>query len=184
MSEVYTRFGIEKYLNGFIVTKGYSWENPTHAYYLLLGLELVDLKNFLNDMENNIKNQRKSIVDEDQDALNFMLSSNFDAAFRIDRQYPLILRSSVFTVIYSLFEKALINICALHWRIDINDIKNKKSKIDNSKEFIEKKLRRRLDVDWNIITAYRKVRNGLVHGVDEKTRNVAKKNRGKGDRSK
>jgi len=165
---VYTRFGIdERDSNGVITTYVYNKKKAEDFYYLLVGLNLKDLKKFLIDMELNILNQKESLIKKDVDAYNFLLSEDYDLAHTIDVRYPYLLRNSVFTSTYTLLENALNTVCKFYTQNSgcQSNIKNSKiAIIESAKEFIEKEMGVKLsEKEWHLITQYRFVRNAIVH---------------------
>ena len=165
---MYTRFGIdERDSNGVITTYVYNKKKAEDFYYLLVGLNLKDLKKFLIDMELNILNQKESLIKKDVDAYNFLLSEDYDLAHTIDVRYPYLLRNSVFTSTYTLLENALNTVCKFYTQNSgcQSNIKNSKiAIIESAKEFIEKEMGVKLsEKEWHLITQYRFVRNAIVH---------------------
>lgn len=168
MERVYTRFGIDELdSNGVITTYVYNKKKAEDFYYLLVGLNLNDLKKFLIDMELNILNQKESLIKKDVDAYNFLLSEDYDLAHTIDVRYPYLLRNSVFTSTYTLLENALNTVCKLYIQNSGCQSNIKHSKIaiiESAKDFIEKEMDVKLsEREWHLITQYRFVRNAIVH---------------------
>lgn len=109
MSRYYTRYGIEvKHMDGTVSTYGYNKNNYLDLYYLVIGLELQDIKSYLNDMNSNLKQINKNLLDRDGDAFHFMLSNDYEYATRVKIRYPYILFNTVFISLYSLLEDTLV----------------------------------------------------------------------------
>jgi len=168
MKKVYTRFGIEEtYSNGITTTKAYNLKKAEDFYYILVGLDLMDLKCFVNDMEINIKKQKESLLNKDPHALQFLLSNDYNHAHRIDVRYPYLLRNSLFISIYSLLEDALVKLCNFYKQqksvqTDINYYNG--AIIDRAKKFIKDEMDLSIpQKQWKQITQYRQIRNSIVH---------------------
>lgn len=165
----YTRFGVEnKDSNGVITRRAYNLKNAEDFYYVLIGIELQDIKSFLIDMENNIQTEKEYILKNDKNAFNFLMSDDYNEAYRIDVRYPYLLRNSLFVSIYSLLEDALLNICIYYKQKYFIRDKIKTSKnapiINHAKDYIESVIGGIVpQYEWKVLSEYRLIRNSLTH---------------------
>lgn len=169
MGKIYTRFGIDMAcVNGGIVTKAYNVHEPEELYYKLIGLELQDFKSYLDDMKVSVEKIKNEMLERDLDALNFLLSNDYEYAHRIDMRYPHLLNNSVFISIYSLLEDVLFRFfetCKYRLKKDVKLKENKKLSI-LTKYFsgIEEALNYRVPYNYKKeFSNYRKVRNCITH---------------------
>ncbi|MGF7048719.1 hypothetical protein J2T13_003227 [Paenibacillus sp. DS2015] len=165
---VFTRFGIERTNSeGVIISTSYNLKKAEDFYYVLVGLELLDLKSFLSDMEINIQNQKEYMLKHDSNAFEFLSSNDFNYAHRVDVRYPYLLRNSAFISTYSLLESALNDICN-HYKqkkyvhTDINKFRG--AIIDKAKKFINIDIGiPTKQIEWKKMDHYRQIRNSIVH---------------------
>ena len=169
VNKIYTRFGVDKIdANGVrIEGQRYDLKKTDDFYYAFVGLDLLDLKNFVLDMEKNIQNQKDELKEKDCYAFDPFFSEDYNQAYRIGTRYYFLLRNSVFISIYSLLEDSLNNICKHYKRNYSNQPYNSNSKgfyINEAKRFIESQMGGAfLEEEWHLLNQYRLIRNKIVH---------------------
>lgn len=167
LDQYYTRYGIEvKDDNGVVTTYGYNNKKYVDFYYLLIGLELQDFESYLKDMDKNLSNIEDELLEKDNDALNFLLSDDYEYATRVKIRYPFILNNSVFVALYSLLEDTSIKL----YRVAQKRL-NQLAPINKQQIILEDYLYaigKILDIKItdkikNDIKNYRLIRNCIVH---------------------
>ncbi|MCC2457815.1 hypothetical protein [Bacillus cereus] len=167
MSRYYTRYGIEvKHIDGTVSTYGYNKNNYLDLYYLVIGLELQDIKSYLSDMESNLKQINKNLLDRDGDAFHFMLSNDYEYANRVKIRYPYILYNTVFVSLYSLLEDTLVKFHkGIRFRLkEKNKSLGQTPKVADYLSDLEKILDIKIPVYLQEdLNNYRLIRNCIVH---------------------